>query len=49
MVCTSHQNSTNKLNRNNFSELELIEITTALGCKFEGFFIFDDIGKNFIT
>lgn len=42
MVGTSRQNLTNKLNRDNFSEQELIEIATALGCKFEGFFIFDD-------
>jgi transcriptional regulator with XRE-family HTH domain len=45
MVGTSRQNLTNKLNRDNFSEQELIEIATALGCKFEGFFIFDDDGK----
>ena len=42
MVGTSRQNLTNKLNRDNFSEQELIEIATALGCKFEGFFIFND-------
>ncbi|MFQ9978455.1 helix-turn-helix transcriptional regulator [Clostridium cadaveris] len=42
MVGTSRQNLTNKLNRDNFSEQELIEIATALGCIFEGFFIFDD-------
>jgi transcriptional regulator with XRE-family HTH domain len=42
MVGTSRQNLTNKLNRDNFSEQELIEIATALDCKFEGFFIFDD-------
>ncbi|QGH04657.1 MULTISPECIES: helix-turn-helix transcriptional regulator [Bacillota] len=42
MVGTSRQNLTNKLNRDNFSEQELIEIATALSCKFEGFFMFDD-------
>ena len=42
MVGTSRQNLTNKLNRDNFSEQELIEIATTLNCKFEGFFIFDD-------
>jgi transcriptional regulator with XRE-family HTH domain len=42
MIGTSRQNLTNKLNRDNFSEQELIEIATVLGCKFEGFFIFDD-------
>ncbi|EKQ51775.1 MULTISPECIES: helix-turn-helix transcriptional regulator [unclassified Clostridium] len=42
MVGTSRQNLTNKLNRDNFSEQELIGIAKALGCKFEGFFIFDD-------
>lgn len=45
MIGTSRQNLTNKLNRDNFSEQELIEIATALGCKFEGFFIFDDGDK----
>lgn len=42
MVGTSRQNLTNKLNRDNFSEQELIEIAIALGCKFEGFFVFED-------
>lgn len=42
MVNTSRQNLTNKLNRDNFSEKELQQIAEALGCKFEGFFIFDD-------
>lgn len=45
MVGTSRQNLTNKLNRDNFSEQELIEIAKALGCKFEGFFIFYDDEK----
>ncbi len=45
MIGTSRQNLTNKLNRDNFSEQELIEIATALECRFEGFFIFDD-GEN---
>ena len=42
MVGTSRQNLTNKLNRDNFSEKELQQIAEALGCKFEGFFVFDD-------
>lgn len=45
MVNTSRQNLTNKLNRDNFSEKELQQIAEALGCKFEGFFIFDDDEK----
>lgn len=39
---TSRQNLTNKLNRDNFSEQELHQIAEALGCKFEGYFVFDD-------
>lgn len=42
MIGTSHQNLTNKLNRNNFTEKELQQITEVLECKFEGFFIFGD-------
>lgn len=42
MVNTSRQNLTNKLNRDNFSEKELQQIAEALGCTFEGFFVFDD-------
>jgi transcriptional regulator with XRE-family HTH domain len=45
MVGTSRQNLTNKLNRDNFSEQELNEIAAALGCKFEGYFVFDDGDK----
>ncbi|WP_242835903.1 helix-turn-helix transcriptional regulator [Clostridium sp. DL-VIII] len=45
MIDTYLQNLTNKLNRDNSSEQELIEIATALECKFEGFFIFDDRNK----
>jgi hypothetical protein len=42
MVGTSRQNLTNKLNRDNFSEQELIEIAKALECRFEVFYIFND-------
>ena len=42
---TSRQNLTNKLNRDNFTEKELHEIAEALGCKFEGFFIFENDEK----
>ena len=45
MVGTSRQNLTNKLNRDNFTEKELLQIAEVLECKFEGFFIFDD-GDN---
>ena len=42
MVGTSRQNLNNKLNRDNFSEKELQQIAEALGCTFQGFFIFED-------
>ena len=45
MVGSSRQNLTNKLNRDNFTEKELQEIAEALGCRFEGFFIFEDEEK----
>lgn len=41
-IGTSRQNLTNKLNRDNFSEKELQQIAEALGCRFEGYFIFED-------
>ena len=39
---TSNQNLSNKLTRDNFSEKELHQIASALGCRYEGFFIFED-------
>ncbi|OGO77715.1 MAG: transcriptional regulator [Clostridiales bacterium GWB2_37_7] len=45
LIETSNQNLSNKLTRDNFSEKELQQIAEALGCKFEGFFIFDDGDK----
>lgn len=42
---TTNQNLSNKLTRDNFSEKELQQIAEALGCKFEGFFIFDNGDK----
>ncbi|KNY26948.1 helix-turn-helix domain protein [Pseudobacteroides cellulosolvens ATCC 35603 = DSM 2933] len=42
LIGTTNQNLSNKLTRDNFSEKELKQIAEALGCKFEGFFIFDD-------
>ncbi len=42
MVGTSRQNLTNKLTRDNFSEEELKEIANALGCRFEGYFVFEN-------
>lgn len=45
MIGTSNQNLSNKLSRDNFSEKELQQIAEVLGCKFEGFFIFDDGDK----
>lgn len=38
----SSQNLSNKLSRDNFSEQELRQIAGALGCRYEGFFIFED-------
>lgn len=34
-----------KLDRDNFSEKELIEIAEILGCKYEGFFFLENGGK----
>jgi len=45
LIETSNQNLSNKLTRDNFSEKELQQIAEALGCKFEGYFIFDDGDK----
>ena len=45
LISTSNQNLSNKLTRDNFSEKELQQIAEALGCKFEGYFIFDDGDK----
>lgn len=42
LIDTTNQNLSNKLTRDNFSEKELKQIAEALGCRFEGFFIFDD-------
>lgn len=41
-IGTSNQNLSNKLSRDNFTEQELRKIAEALGCRFEGFFIFED-------
>lgn len=43
--CTS-QNISAKLRRDNFSEKELQEIATAIGCHFEGKFIVDESGET---
>lgn len=42
LIGTSNQNLSNKLSRDNFSEKELQQIAEALGCKFEGYFVFED-------
>jgi len=42
LIETTNQNLSNKLTRDNFSEKELQQIAEALGCKFEGFFVFED-------
>ena len=41
-IGTSNQNLSNKLTRDNFSEQELHQIARVLGCRYEGFFIFED-------
>ncbi|VYT81367.1 helix-turn-helix domain-containing protein [Clostridium butyricum] len=45
LIGTTNQNLSNKLTRDNFSEKELQQIAEALGCKFEGFFVFEDGDK----
>ncbi len=45
VIGTTNQNLSNKLTRDNFSEKELQQIAEALGCRFEGFFIFEDGDK----
>ncbi len=45
LIGTTNQNLSNKLSRDNFSEQELRKIAEALGCMFEGYFIFDDGDK----
>lgn len=42
LIETTNQNLSNKLTRDNFSEKELQQIAEALGCRFEGFFVFED-------
>jgi len=42
LIGTSNQNLSNKLSRDNFSEQELHQIAEAFGCKFEGYFVFED-------
>jgi len=46
-IGTSNQNLSNKLTRDNFSEqeLQLHKIAEAFGCRFEGFFIFENDEK----
>ena len=45
---TTPQNITNKLNRDNFSESDIIEIASAVGCKYEAKFIIEDENGNII-
>ncbi len=42
LIGTTNQNLSNKLTRDNFSEKELKQIAEALGCRFEGYFVFED-------
>jgi hypothetical protein len=41
-ICTSPQNLSNKLKRDNFSEKELLIIAEALECDFESAFVLRD-------
>ncbi len=43
---TSRQNLTNKFSRNNFSEKELRDIATALGCSFNALFTMNDTNET---
>lgn len=45
LIGTTNQNLSNKLTRDNFSEKELQQVAEALGCKFEGFFVFENGDK----
>jgi transcriptional regulator with XRE-family HTH domain len=45
LIGTTNQNLSNKLSRDNFSEKELQQIAEALGCRFEGYFVFEDGDK----
>ncbi|MBU3196000.1 helix-turn-helix domain-containing protein [Clostridium algidicarnis] len=42
LIGTTNQNLSNKLTRDNFSEKELQQIAEALGCRFEGYLVFED-------
>lgn len=48
LLGTRPQNITNKLSRDNFSDKDLIEIATVLGCKYEAKFIIEDESGNII-
>lgn len=42
----SRQNLSNKMNRDNFSEQELLEIAAALGCTYRATFTLNDTGEE---
>lgn len=42
----SRQNFSNKMNRDNFSEKEILEIAKVLDCTFETTFIMNDSGER---
>ena len=44
-IDTTQPNLSNKLNRDNFSEKDLIKIAEALNVKFEGFFFLENGDK----
>ena len=43
---TTPQNLSNKMQRDNFSEKELLQIAEVLNCKFEAHFIMNDTGES---
>ncbi|MBR4658276.1 MAG: helix-turn-helix transcriptional regulator [Clostridia bacterium] len=43
---TSRQNLTNKLNRDNFTEKDIMQIAAALNCTYESLFTLNDTGET---
>lgn len=43
---TSRQNLTNKLNRDNFTEKDIMQIAAALNCTYESLFTMNDTGET---
>ena len=43
---TSRQNLTNKLNRDNFTEKDIMQIAAALNCSYQSLFTMNDTGET---